>query len=264
MKPRLSFEDDDIVIRIRKQHPQVLPFYPNYDVAHPSPLAVEDYTKIDNCVGHSQRAWLCHYFLKAFVEHGGIAGIELGSAGIAHIGGISTDMIGSGETPEYGGIMEGVQIKTEASNLSTFGDGAFSCVLSSHLIEHLGECVLFEKWLYPIPYPHQPIRPQLSNTQKASVRKSLQCDGSELIDVIKNHWLRVVRPGGYVGFITPDQDVAERNGITCFDYDPNHIHALSATKFGALLEKELGGIVEIVECNTFKNNFSWNWICKRL
>ena len=259
--PSIEFEDDEIVLRIKKPHPQVLPFYPTYDITKPSPLAVEDYTRVDNCVGHTQRSWIVYWSLRAFIESGGMISCDIGSAGVQHPGCLSVDAVGTGEVPEYNGIMNGVQIKAEASRLNLFGSNSFSCVLSNHLIEHLSPCYKYEGWL---ANHFDGDRAHISPKDALSVKKMLQCDGEELISIIRNQWLRIVRPGGYVGFITPDNDVAVRNGMTSFDYDFSHQHALGGVAFCALLERELKNEVEVIEANTLSNNFSFNWICRKL
>jgi hypothetical protein len=195
--------------------------------------------------------------MRAFEEHGGIIGCEVGSAGVQHPCALSTDKVGNGETPEYGGVMSGVHVKCDAADVSQFGDGTFSCLLPNHVVEHLGPCDMFTQWL--LATGTTVLRDE---QQAASVRKSLQCPGHELLGIIRE-WLRIVRSGGYVGFITPDADVAERNGITCFDYDSSHVHSLSGTKFSEFLREALQNEAEMVEANSLNNSFSFQVLLKK-
>src|SRR5258708_2128165 len=133
---KFEVRDNKIIIEIYACHSQVRPFYPNYDINQPSPLVVNDYTLSTNTVGHAQRAWLIYWSLRAFAESEGMISCDLGSAGVIHPGCLSVDRVGTGEIPEYGGIMSGVQIKADANHLLFFGKNSFSPILSWQTVEH--------------------------------------------------------------------------------------------------------------------------------
>ena len=127
-------KDGKILLEIEAPHPQVLPFFPRYSMDSVVESAVLDYNKSANCVGHMQRSLMVWVMLNAFIESGGIPGIDLGSAGVQHPGCVSLDIVGTGEIPHYGGKMDGVHIKADAGNLFMLGDNSFSCVISNHTV----------------------------------------------------------------------------------------------------------------------------------
>ena len=241
---RIVVENGELKLRLPAPHSQVLSYYPSYDIDHKSNLVIEDYRNPKNCVGHTQRSWLQYWCLRAFVESGGIIGIDLGSGGVNHAGCLSTDMIGNGETPEYGGVMRGVHEKVNAADLSRYGDNSFSCVIGNHIIEHL-TC----RYAWHGISTEQKIR--------------MHCSGIEVVDIIQNHWLRIIRQGGYLATIFPDNQYAQEAGSSVFEQDPGHQHAWSAHEFQAYVISRLHN-VEVVEYNTFLNNFSCNTLLKKL
>lgn len=224
-------------------HTQVLPFYPQYDTSQPSPLAVEDYTNPANCCGHTQRSWLTYYCIKAFLESGGGISADLGSAGVQMLSAISIDYIGNGETPQYGGVMNGVHIKRDACDLSIFGDGSLSAVVSNHFLEH-------------------PFCAQLKPSEREDINHKidLACSGTEILHLFRDQWLRVIRPGGYFCAVFPEEGAAQRGGHSVFHQDPSHQHAWYASNFRWDIIQPLidEGLVDLVEFDTFQNNFSCN------
>lgn len=236
-------KDGKLIVEMDAPHPQVLPFYPTYDITQKSALAVEDYRKVDNCCGHTQRSWLTYYCLKALVESGGGIGVDLGSGGVAMPGCISLDIVGNGEAPHYGGIMRGVHIKADAADLRMLQSDAFSIVIGNHIVEHV---------------------PCTTLTPRATVEQRIrcQCTGDEVGYVIRNHWLRILRPGGMLCLVTPDDTPARAVGSSAFFYDPDHKHAWTAAEFHDHVLQKLMDVAEIVEFDTFQNNFSFN-VCLR-
>lgn len=243
MKPGYLVTDEALYLWMERFHTQVLPFYPQYDPNKPSPEAERDYRKSNNSVGHQQRGFLCYYAIKSFVEQG-IIGIDLGSAGVVTPMCLATDAIPTGSTPAYGGVMQGVQMAVDASDLSMFGTETFGCVLSNHLTEHL---------------------PCLYAPKNISQRERLDfdCPGWEVVDVFDEHWLRVVKKGGYVCGIIPDEQYArEVNSSTLF-YDETHQHRLDPNSFRSNILERLKTPVEILEFDTFQNNFSFNFVLRK-
>lgn len=220
-------------------HPQVLPFYPSYDTNKPSVDVVEKYSRADNCCGHTQRSFLCYWGLRAFIEHGVIS-LELGSAGVTTPMALSLDIVGNNETPQYGGVMSGVHFKGDGADLSMFGTGSFSAVLSSHYLEH-AKCA------------------HLRGHESPQERSLINCSGVELLDTFRNQWLRVIKPGGYFCAIFPEEGVARRAGHSVFQEDPlHHQHAFEANRFhhDIIIPLINAGLVELIQFNTFQNEFS--------
>lgn len=256
----LSYEvkDGELIVRIKAPHPQVLPFYPTYDTKLPSPLAVEDYRRADNACGHTQRAFLNYWGIRSFIETDGTLGLEIGSGGVHDAFCLATDIVVSGESPVYGGKYENVQMRLSADDFSMFGTDTFSCVISNHVVEHI-PCSQLKK-----PYGY----PAWGSTYFAYLNSPqgkfhLRCNGREITKIIDDHWLRIVKPGGYIAGIFPDEGAAIEGGSSVFYQDPSHQHAWTAEGFMKNVIRELKTPIEIVEFDTFKNHFSTNFVLKK-
>ena len=218
---------------------QVLPYYPQYRLDMSAPGAIVDFHDQKNTTGNQQRAWLVHYCLKAFTESGGIPGIDLGSAGIRMPGCLPTDFIANTESPLYGGSMNGVALRVDATDLRIFGNDSFSCIVANHLIEHL-PCT------------------QLLEDATQEERYFTLCPGTELIPILRDHWFRVLHPGGYICIIFPDEKYAREDGGSILYHDVTHRHAFMAKSFSRDIIAPLLDIAEVVEFDTFGNRFSTN------
>lgn len=201
-----------------------------------TPGACIDYTKVPNVVGDQQRAWMIDKCLMAFTESAGIPGVEFGSAGVQMPGALSTDMIGSGETPAYGGPIFGVHLKLDASKKLPFATDSFSFVMASHVIEHL-PCTI-------IP---------ASSPEEEKIR--IACPGLEIIPILRE-WIRVIRPGGYLCLIFPDDGAARAGGSSTFYHDKTHAHSWDAHAFYRDILEPLLPTMELIEYNGFNNRFS--------
>jgi len=75
-----------------------------------------------------------------------------------------------------------------------------------------------------------------------------------------NEMLRVCEPGGVVCLVTPDMTFNRRGTI-----DPTHVYEMSADQFYFEWEKERANMPphEIIEFNTFDNNFSFNVVMRK-
>ena len=229
-------------LKVRAPHPQVLPFYPSYDPDKKSPLAVEDYRKADNCCGHTQRALLNYWSIRAFVETGE-SSLELGSAGVHDIFCLATDHISTGEVPVYGGKYSGIQLHTDATDLSRFGPDSFGAVLNNHLCEHL---------------PCNRIREGATQEEKYQ----FQCDGSEIAKFLDG-WMRVIKPGGFLIMVMPDERPARVVNSSTLFYDPSHMHAFEPDGFMKNVLLNLKTPFEIVKYDTLQNNFSFDVILRK-
>lgn len=244
MKPGFEIDNDCLVMRTALPHTQVLPYFPNYEYWNPTPGTILDYRDPLNKAGHTQRAFMNYWAIRSFVESNGGIGLDCGGAGVQHPACLSLDLCGNEEHPTYGGQYTGVHVKGDASNLSMFLDNSFSCILSLHLIEHL------------------PCN-RLIGTETAEEKIKLSCPGREIGDILRYHWLRVLKPGGYIASIIPDNKAAMDGGSHVFYQDPSHCHAWQADEFYNDVLGKLTNVLEIVEFNTFNNNFSFNIVGKK-
>lgn len=238
---------DVLIVELEPFHQQVLPFYPEYSPDYPSEGTIKQYSNLQNSVGHQQRGFLCYWGLRAFAEHGVIS-LELGSAGVTTPMALSLDIVGNGETPQYGGsAMTGVHFKGDGNDLSMFGTGSFSAVLSSHFIEH-SPCV------------------HLRGGESPQQRSLINCPGTELLHTFRTQWLRVIKPGGYFCAIFPEEGAARRAGHSVFQEDPlHHQHAFEAKHFyrDILTPIKDEGLVIIERFDTFQNDFSCDLVLRK-
>lgn len=233
----------DLILRIKALHPQVLPFFPEYRLDKPAPGIDLSYSSPTNCVGHQQRSLMCTYALRGFIESGGLPGVDIGSAGCSNIGCVTTDIYGNGETPNYGGVMSGVNVKCDMNDLSIFESNSFSYLLANHSLEH-GRC----RFLHPqVPQ---------------DVRYQYNCNGAELEDLLRRHWVRVVRSGGYLCIICPDERYAEAQNSSILFGDPDHKHRTSPQMFEPILDR-MKDVVEVLSLDTLNNEFSFEICLKK-
>ena len=237
--------EEFLEIRMLAPHQQATPYFYNYDPSRPKPGTELNYSDPTNVVGHLQRCFICYWALRGFTELGGTVGADLGGSGVLTPGCISVDYIGTGEKPNYGGTMVGVSIKADAEKLAHHGFGAncFSSVVSNHLIEHLS-CL----YCPPNKTPQE--------------RKAINCDGAEIRHVIQS-WVTLLKSGGYVAAITPDEKFMEGTGSSFLYIDDTHRHAFDSRTFRELILDKLQGI-EIIEYANFNNNFSFEWVIRKL
>ena len=226
-------------------HPQVLPFLVNYTESKPG--VVWDYRRGDNQAGHMQRGFIVRAGITAFLESGGMPFVDIGSAGVGCFGGIPTDIRGNGEKDNYNGVMNGVCIKTSAANLSIFQDGSLSAVIGNHIGEHIA-CI------------------RLRGNETAHEKFQLACPGVEVVKVMKEEWIRVVRPGGYIAMVIPDDNHARLAGSSVFMADSEHQHAWTAKAFHDNILRPLisQNLISLEEFDTLDNHFSFNFLAKKL
>lgn len=236
-----------LVIEMRAPHQQVTSFFKDYDITQLLTNATVKYSSSQNVTGHQQRSLLQYYILKAFVESNGYPVADCGGGGVQHPGSISIDWIGTGEEPAYGGTYENVNIKTDASKLENFGSNSYSGVVSLHLAEHL-----------PCVYYSDPTK--ISWQEKVK----LNCLGLELANTIRNVWLRIVRPGGYILMIIPDDDEFRKNGSSVLAIDHTHTHAYGSSTFKKLILDSLSDVCKLIQYNTLDNEFSFEAVLQKL
>ena len=232
-----------LILDLEAFHTQVLDYFPDYDVSKPMPGNIVDYRSPFNITGHQQRAYLCYHALKAFEEHR-VIGLDLGGAGVIMPMCLSLDSCGNEPHPTYHGPYSGVQVKGDAADLSMFLDNSFSCIISLHLIEHLS-CL------------------RLRGDETAEEKIRLACPGREIGDILRYHWLRVLKPGGYIASIIPDNKAAVDGGSHVFYQDPSHAHAWSANEFRQNVLSQIISLVDVIEYDSFSNFFSFNLVLRK-
>jgi predicted SAM-dependent methyltransferase len=236
---------ESLHLRLETPHKQVLPFFPSYDPSNPAPGVIVDYHDSNNVTGHQQRAFLVYWALRAFVESGGYPGIDGGGAGVLTPGCISIDLYGNEEANTYGeSPYSGVNLKADCANLYMLQSNSFSCFVSNHLVEHL-PC------------------DSLSSDASQAQRMQLGCTGKEIAPVISENWIRLVQPGGYICLVFPDESAAQSGGSSVFLQDPSHQHGWTADTFFHNVLVPLTPEVDILEYDTFKNNFSVNCVLRK-
>lgn len=79
-------------------------------------------------------------------------------------------------------------------------------------------------------------------------------------DVVEHlrDWIRVLKPTGMLAIVLPDQAYND-----VLKMDPSHLHAWTAQQFYAEVISKLINITDIVEFDTFKNNFSYNAVLRK-
>lgn len=233
-----------LILNMEPIHQRVFPYFPQYRIDKMTPGAGIDYWKVPNVVGDQQRAWMVDKCLMAFTESAGIPGIEFGSAGVQMPGALSTDIIGTGETPNYGGEIDGVHMKLDASKPLPFGSNSFSFVMASHVIEHLNCATV------PV---------SASDEEKIEAA----CPGLEIIPILRE-WIRVLRHNGYLFLIFPDDGGARSMGTSTFGHDRTHCHAFDAHGFYENIMVPLLNTIELLEYNSLNNHFSVSVVGRKI
>jgi hypothetical protein len=148
----------------------------------------------------------------------GGVGLEIGSGGVHTPWCLSTDAYATDEHPFYGGACRPHMV-VPGDDLSVFGDESFSLILGNHVVEH-------------IP--------------------------GDVCDIFRKHWLRVLKPGGVLAVILPDQRYVNVLGI-----DKDHKHNWKAPEFLEAIIDPLLDIADLVEFDTLENRFSYNAVLRK-
>ncbi len=77
--------------------------------------------------------------------------------------------------------------------------------------------------------------------------------------MLKNHWIRVLKPNGILAMIIPNAETLESSKYL----DKDHKHAWSAEKFRSEIIEPLLDKVIVRELNTLGNNFSYNVVLRK-
>ena len=230
-------------VRLDAPHTQVLPSFGKYSMDSKSPDAIVDYGNPRNITGHQQRAYVTYWAIRSYIEHN-VMGIEVGSAGVPAPFCLNTDVLKNGQEPVYGGTMQGVQVAVDANDLALFESDAFGCILSNHVLEH-AHCS------------------RLVGGETQEQKLAIACDGSELVSLFDEHWLRVIKHGGYCVAIFPDERPSRKVGSSSLYHDKSHHHFFYPEVFKQSVLDRLITPVEIVEFDTLGNNFSINLVLRK-
>jgi predicted SAM-dependent methyltransferase len=243
---RFYLQMHSLFLKMEPPHQQVLPYFPQYDTRQSPPGICLDYSNPENVVGHQQRAFVVYWALRAFVESGGCPGIDGGGAGVFSPGCINVDLYGNTEKNAYESTHDaGVHIRADCTQLDDFQTDSFSCFLASHVVEHF-PCATLPA---VTPWPE---------------RAHKKCPGSELIEGLRKNFIRIVRPTGYICLIIPDEEKSLKLwGVSTLELDKTHQHAWTADTFFHNILVPLTDEVDILEYDTFDNNFSINCVLRK-
>ena len=211
---------------------EVQNFFPEFDYNAPvgDRSVLCNFNNPKNAVGHQQRAFSIFWALK---QCGPLdLGLDLGShRGLTpycmHI-----DLYyGNGKPHPFYDTARSywteetcADIVCDASQLTPFPNNVFPLVTSNHSLEHMPG------------------------------------DDEAIINMLCDQWLRVLRTGGILAMVIPDND--------CFDVlasDKDHKNAWGHTDFQwRILDKVLSrGQATLIEYNTLLNNFSFNVVLRK-
>lgn len=210
-------------------HAQVLPFFPDYKYWAPAadrdvpPSVLRDMRHPKNAVGHQQRALTVYWALRM------CGPLDLGLDVGSHRGltpyCVHVDLYGDGRVhPFYGGGPYRSDVVADAMKLSVFPSDTFPLVASNHSLEHMPG------------------------------------DDGAIVNMLRNEWLRVLRPGGVLAMCVPDND-----HFDVMASDKDHKNAWGARDFRPrVLDRVLaGGGVELIEYDTLDNHFSFNVVLRK-
>jgi hypothetical protein len=205
-------------------HAETERLFPGFDYHAPLPGTVLDMRDPKNQVGHQQRAfsvWWAHALCGPLD-----LGLDVGSPRGLTPHCMHIDLHGTGKPhPFYGGGAYVSDLIADAADLSALlPPSTFPLVMSNHSLEH-------------IPAP-----------------------GDAGIAGVLAGWLALLRPGGVLAMIVPDND-----HFDVMASDRDHKHAWGAKDFGARVLEPLrtSCAPELVEYDTLRNHFSFNVVLRR-
>lgn len=243
-------------------HPQVLPFFPDYDYRSPAGdrKVLCDYSNPQNAVGHQQRAFSIWWALKMCGPLD--LGLDIGSCRGMTPFCMHVDKFGRGEAhPHYSGTHPvWADVVSDMNDLCMFPKNGFPLVVSNHSLEHAD----VSRYL-PSEVPRCPEvsvhRDAASAERKAWIAayprwRSAYDQG--VVRMLREEWIRVLRPGGVLAMVVPDRAFSDVLAV-----DGDHRHAWDHSDFDARILRHLLDLVEIEEWNTFQNKFSFNVVLRR-
>lgn len=218
-------------------HGEVQKYFPDFDYRKPVPGTIVDMRDPKNVTGHQQRAFTTYWALQTC---GPLQlGIDMGSPKGLTPYCVHVDVFGNGRPhPFYPGGAYYADLALDAADsreLACLPMGAWPYIASNHSLEHM------------------PARAESGAIGDAGIVQCLR------------RWLQLLRPGGLLAMIIPDNahfDVMKS--------DPDHKHAWSHTDFVPRVLDPLGNScvkngmpMEVVEYDTLDNHFSFNVLLRR-
>lgn len=214
-------------------HEETQKWFPDFDYRKPNGdrNVICDMRDPNNGVGYQQRAFSCWWALERCGPLD--LGLDLGSPRGLTPHCIHVDVFGNGDShPFYGGGAYRADVTIDASHLGIFPKDTFPLVMSNHSLEHMGSLRV------------TPI--------------TLLDSDSEIVHILRNEWIRVLRPGGILAMIVPDNDA--------FDVlagDKDHKHAWGASDFKFRITDHLSDLVELVDFDTLRNHHSFDVVLRK-
>jgi hypothetical protein len=206
-------------------HHQVQEFFPEFDYRNPSEAirARCDMRRPDNVTGHQQRAFSVYWALRQCSPVD--LGLDIGSPKGLTPYCVSVDVFGDGKVhPFYGGGRYLADVVRDATDTSCFPKDAWSLVGSNHSLEHISAV------------------------------------GDEGIIAVLEAWFALLRTGGVLAMIVPDND-----HFDVMASDKDHSHAWGHSDFrGRVLDSVIRRTgAELVDYDTLQNNFSFDVVLRK-
>jgi SAM-dependent methyltransferase len=200
---------------------EVMEYFPDFNYRQPSPKRSPEGKKysVDYRVGRNitghQQRAFDIWWAIETCGKRGGLGLNIGSACVHIPWCITTEAYATDNHPDYGGAYWPAMV-VKGEDLSVFGDKAFDLILANHVIEH-------------VP--------------------------GDIVGMLRQHWLRVLKPGGRIAAVLPDNAHGDVMAI-----DKSHVHAWSAAEFKAQVLDQVMDLAELTEFDSFQNHFSFNFV----
>ncbi len=206
-------------------HVQVQEFFKDFDYRNPAPEIRErcDMSRPDNVVGHQQRAFSTYWAIQKCSPTD--LGLDFGSPKGLTPYCVSVDVFGDGSVhPFYGGGRYMADVVRDAADVSCFPKDAWPLVNSNHSLEHM------------------------------------TAPGDAGIVSLLESWFSLLRPGGVLAMIVPDNDYFD-----VMASDKDHRHAWGHTDFRArVLDETIRRTgAELVDYDTLNNKFSFDVVLRK-
>lgn len=259
-------------------HEDVQRIFPEFNYLQPSPPGMRDvYCDMShpkNRVGDQQRAFSCFWAMRSCNSLD--LGLDLGSTRGLTPYCIHVDRYADGgANPLYVGEVAGrdpvwADVVCDMADLSVFPSGCFPLVMSNHSLEHADVTRLA---------PEAPPFPAVVGTHEerhkdprlvawlAEYSKWRDAYDAGVVRMLREQWVRVLRrpiqrhrmePGGVLALCVPDGAYFD-----VFASDPDHKHSWTHDDFRPRVLDKLLDLVEVLEYDTLKNNFSFNVVARR-
>jgi len=236
-------------------------YFPKFDYANPvgDRAVLCDMSNPDNKVGHQQRAFTCYWAMKFCGPLD--LGLDLGSARGLTPYCIHVDKFATGEPHPHYESKDPTwsDVIGDMADLSVFPKNAFPYVCSNHSLEHV-DVSRFLGHVVPRPVAGQKrdITDEARRNWISLYPRWRDAYDKALVDVMRTQWLRVLRPGGHLAIVVPDNGSFDVLGC-----DSDHRHAWNPAQFKEGILDRLADVCDVVELDTLKNKFSFNVLLRK-